>query len=133
MSNVIEHLFCSECQAEFTMREGDPRTLCQRCGDLWDQVERMPSETLREALHEAEDELASFHDDPYIGPLTKEDQGYYDALCLWLKILHAEERSRDDLFCCECHLDLGYPHMNDLCADCFWEERKRERHARVIH
>jgi hypothetical protein len=127
MSNVIEHLFCSECQAEFTMREGDPRTLCKRCGDLWDLVEPMSSETLRQALYAAEDELAMWCDDPYIGPLTKEDQEAYDGLCLWIKILKEEERCRQDLFCHECHFDLGYPHMNDLCADCFWEDHRRSR------
>lgn len=133
MAKVIEHFFCSECQAEFTMRDGDPRTLCDTCGKLWDIAETFSNEDLRDALHAAEDELAVWQEDPYIGPLTKEDQQAYDDLCLWHTILKTEERSRDDLLCSTCGLDLGYEFMDDMCADCFWDyEKERKMMRRVV-
>lgn len=128
MEQVIEHFFCSECRQETIQCE---RGLCQQCFAIWTEVETYSDETLHFVIYDIEYYLEEFHDDPYIGPLVKEDQQYYDELKLWLQILLKEEDYRDQHhLCMMCGSGGATEGMSDMCADCFWEEdtrRKRER------
>lgn len=141
MSNVIEHLFCGYCKQECS-GFGDQRNFCTWCTDSWNQVESMSDGALSFALLEAHNELQAIHDEPYIGPLNQQDQEYYDCLLFWFQILEEEEVYRDEEraeyemenadLCENCREDYGYSSMENLCADCYWEEDSRRKHERRI-
>jgi hypothetical protein len=142
---MSSQLQCIQYSANYEPREGDARLLCASCGEIWAEVENMSDAELYRTLDHAENDMLSYEQDPYIGPMNKEDQEEYDSLCLWLAILREEERMRnndradlspgpsqedtyEEMPCVECRYDMGYPHMDDRCADCFWEYERRRRY-----
>jgi len=131
MSNVIEHLFCAYCKQECKSFE-DNRNFCSRCTDIWSRVEAYNDGYITHLLLEAHNELDELHSDPYIGPLAKEDQEYYDDLCLWAKILEEEDSYRESRkqVCEHCGDEAASSSMDNLCADCYWEEDSRRKQER---
>lgn len=131
MAQVIEHFFCSECKQETVQCTECQRGMCEQCCTIWARVETISDDALSANIFDTEYHLQQFHDDPYIGPLTKEDQEYFDELNLWLQILQKEQDYRDQQHpCVQCGYGGATQSMDGMCVDCFWEEdtrRKRER------
>lgn len=99
-------------------------------------MEGMSNDEVYSSLDEANESFLAIHHDPYIGPLNKDDQYSYDCLLLWIQMLKEEQIHREDHIysnsCESCGEDSATPSMDNLCADCFWEEdarRKRERRS----
>lgn len=134
MAQVIEHFFCSECKQESTQCAECQRGMCGYCCSIWARVETLSDGALEANIFDTEYHLQKFHDDPYIGPLCKEDQETYDDLNLWIQILHKEESYREEqrgrCTCEVCGVLDGYESMDSMCADCFWEEDSRRKNER---
>ncbi len=127
MSNVIEHIFCSECMKEFTPEDGANPYMCPICDDIWNTAEGYSNTGLTSIILETQHNLADIRDEDFIGPLTKEDQEQYDCLSLWLQILIKEQSYRDDDEpCIDCKEEKGT--IEKRCADCYWEEDSRRKY-----
>lgn len=125
MSNVIEHLFCAYCSKECSSFV-EEQAVCQVC-DIWLKVRSMSTDAIRESMCLAYEELKQWQEDPYSGPLTKEDQDAYDTLLVRIELLEEVYSSRQECEECEecnlcsvCKTDIAT--MESLCADCFWED-----------
>ncbi len=140
MAQVIEHFFCSECKQETTQCTECQRGLCTQCCSIWARVETISDDALEANIFDTEYHLLQFHNDPYIGPLNKEDQEYYDELILWSQILNKEQDYRqeqrgeewavEESACIECGGWGATEGMSEMCADCFWEEDTRRKQER---